>query len=124
MAIALNVISIDRTRRKLRVVFAMTFSGNYSTGGDIIDFTKATDTSFLGYRIPRIAPEVIEVNGAPGGTDIEAVIGTTNANSKIKQFTAGSGNAAPVEQTAGALPAAVTGDLNCNLTAVFGRGAN
>ncbi len=124
MAIALKVVSIDRTRRKLRITYQLTFSGSYVATGDVLPFATATDPSFLGYRVPSIPPEFIQPDGAPGGQGLEGVIGTTIANCKLKQWTAGSGAAAPVEVTAGAYSALVLADTNCTITAVFGRGAN
>lgn len=127
MAIALNVAKngIDRTRRKLRVTFNLTWSGNYVTGGDTLDFTKATDTNFAGYRVPFGPPEAIELtNCNPGGFDTEGVIGTKPSNCLLKVFVAGSGAATPQEHAAGAYEAGITGDLNTQITAIWGRGSN
>ena len=125
MAVTLNVVAIDRTRRKLRVTFAITWSGNYSTNGDLLPFTTATDTTFQGYRVPRTAPETIDLtNCGPAGFGTEGVIGTTNANCKLKLFGAGSGATTPQEVAAGAVPAAVVADANNQITAVWGRGSN
>lgn len=125
MPIALVVTSVDRTRRKLRVTYRPVFSGNYPAGGDTLDFTKATDPSFLGYRVPFGPVEYIEdTDCSPGGFDTETINGSANNNSKLKMFVAGSGAATPQEHAAGAYEAAITGDLNCELTAVWGRGSN
>lgn len=120
MAVALVVSSVDITRRKKRITYNATLSGNYATNGDTLDFTAATDPSFKGARIPSVAPELIEVLGSPGGYDLEGVIGTLPTNCKLKAFGAGSGGATPVEVSAGAYPAGITGDTaNVKITASF-----
>jgi hypothetical protein len=114
MAVALAVVSVDNTRRKKRITYAATFSANYATGGDTIDFTAATDPKFKNARIPAVPPELIEVNGNPGGHGAEGVVGAANNNSKIKLY-----SASGTELAAGAYVAAVTGDTNVTITAVF-----
>jgi hypothetical protein len=114
MAVALAVVSVDNTRRKKRITYKTTFSGNYATGGDTIDFTAATDPNFKNARIPSVPPELIEVNGNPGGHGAEGVVGAGNNNSKIKLF-----SAAGTELAAAAYPAGVLAEANVTVTAVF-----
>jgi hypothetical protein len=115
MAVALVVISVDNTRRKKRVTYKPIFSGNYTNpGGDTLDFTAATDPNFKNARIPAVAPEFIEVNGNPGGNGAEGVVGTLNNNSKLKLF-----SSVNTELAGGAYNAAVTGDQNVTITAVW-----
>jgi hypothetical protein len=107
MAIAAAVKIVDYTRRKKKLVIALTFSGSYSTGGDTLNFTTMTNPSFVANanvaKIPSVA-DVVFQNGA-GGYDFDFVPGTTLANSKIKIF-----SAANTELAAGAYNAALTGD--------------
>jgi hypothetical protein len=115
MAVALQVVSVDNTRRKKRITYKPTFSGNYTNpGGDTLDFTAATDPNFKNARIPAVAPEFIEINGNPGGNGAEGIPGTTAANGKIKLF-----SSVNTELAGGAYNAAVTGDVNVTITAVF-----
>jgi hypothetical protein len=117
MAIALSVISIDYTRRKKRITYKPTFSGSYATGGDTLNFAAATNPSFLPDAYPsQVLPEMVHVDGMPGGNPAEFVKGTTNLIHKLKLF-----SAANTEVAAAAYNAAITGDGNVTLTASFPR---
>lgn len=120
MAVALAVAYVEMSRRHKKIVYNATISGNYATNGDTLDFTVATDPGLKGARIPSVAPSAIEVWGQPGGYDLEGVIGTLPTNNKLKAFGAGSGGATPVEVSAGAYPAGITGDTaNVKIAASF-----
>jgi hypothetical protein len=78
----------------------LTFSGNYTTGGDTLDFTQVAD------KLP--STQVIQVfadsqNGNAGY--YVPVAGTALNNWKLKAFTGGG-----TEISAGAYPASVTSD--------------
>lgn len=117
MAVALQVLSVDVTRRKKRITYKVTFSGNYATGGDTANLSAATNPKFLPGAYPSRAPEVVDIIGNPGGNGAEFVLGTTMANGAIKQF-----SAANTELGAGAYNAAVTGDANIQLEAYWPLG--
>jgi hypothetical protein len=79
----------------------LTFSGNYTTGGDTLDFTTVAD------KLP--STQIIQVfadsqNGNAGY--YVPVAGAALNNWKLKAFTGGGS-----EVSAGAYPVSVTGDL-------------
>jgi hypothetical protein len=118
MAVALAVTRISHTRRHKEIEYKPTFSGNYSTNGDTLDLTAATNPLFLpGGKPGQALPESLQVVGNPGGDGAEGVIGATNATHKIKMF-----SAANTELAAAAYNAAVTGDTNVRIVAVFPTG--
>jgi hypothetical protein len=123
MAAAISVTQVIQGAMGTMVIFNITLTGSYVTGGDTLDFTKATqDASFQGsYSIPiesSLAPLQLDIwdqSGlAIGATSYYAapVIGSTLANSKIKiaangaftEFSAGA-------YAAGLLAAKFTGSL-------------
>jgi hypothetical protein len=114
MPVALVVVGVDVTRRKKKITYKPTFSGAYPAGGDTLDLTAATDPSFLSARIPSVAPEVLEIEGAPGGNGAEWVPGTTPANQKVKLWASQHS-----EHAAAGYNAAVSGDANVRIVATF-----
>ena len=117
MAVALAIQKVDVSRRQKRIFYGATFSGNYATGGDTLDFAAATNPKFEAAAYPSRAPDVIIVHGAPGGNPAEGVLGTDMTNSLIKMF-----SASDTELGAGAYNAAVTGDGNIVIEAVWRQG--
>ena len=95
------------------VAFNIVPSGNYATGGDVLDFTKAIqDPAFQGILAAIVTsqgPINLSVWDAGGnlGTNIPGgvLLGTTLANSKVKFI----GATANTELAAGAYPAGITG---------------
>lgn len=85
----------------------VTFSGNYSTGGDTLDLTPIM--SALGAQSIKqvgLEPQGPATGFAGVGGYYVVIPGTTLANWKIKLFTAGG-----AELGAGAYPASVTTDV-------------
>jgi hypothetical protein len=112
MALAVTITKAGKFGAEYRIGFKLTPSGTYITGGDTVNFATATvDPSFVG-----VHPQVIAL-GAPlqfdawtnGGnitTEYAPVLGTTQANCKLKVLT-GLGT----EATGGAAyPASVLAD--------------
>ena len=90
MAIAMTITKVAKIGNEYRIGFKLAFSGTYVTGGDTVDFTKATaDPAFVG-MIPQImalgAPLSWDVwsNGGNITTFYGEVLGTTLANQKLK----------------------------------------
>jgi hypothetical protein len=110
MSLAISITSVEPAGDKVRVLFNITPSGNYVTGGDTLDFTKATqDANFIGAvaMVPSSqAPVSLDVWDAGGNiaNGVFPSLGTTQANSKLK-FT----SAFNTELSAAAYPAAITG---------------
>src|ERR1700682_3369176 len=82
-------------------VATLAFSGNYSTGGDTLDFTQVTD------KLPstQIIQAFAESQNGNSGYYV-AIAGTALNNWKLKAFSGGG-----TEITAGAYPASVTTDV-------------
>ncbi len=79
----------------------LTFSGNYATGGDTMDFTTVADK----LASTQIVQVFTDSQAGNAGYYIP-VAGTALNNWKLKAFTGGG-----VEVTAGAYPASVTTDV-------------
>jgi len=112
MALAINIVDIDSGEGNLYVFATVTPSGNYSTGGDTLDFTTVANQ--LG---ASQAPVQVWVAGSTG--DAYAFIRAGSpalANGKIKISTASA-----TELASGAYPARITGDTNIQLEAVFNK---
>lgn len=110
MALAVTITKLILDGVQARVSFNLAASGSYVTGGDVVDFTKATaDVAFIGSAavIPTDqGPLNFDVwdSGGNLANGVSPVMGTTMANSKVK-FT----SAFNTELSAGAYPAAITG---------------
>src|SRR5690349_5477812 len=65
MALAVSISDIKADGQQFRVAFNLTPSGSYSTGGDTVDFTKATqDAAFQGmaaYIDSSIGPVSLDI---------------------------------------------------------------
>jgi hypothetical protein len=110
MALAISILSVEPAGDAIRILFNVTPSGNYVTGGDTLDFTKASqDAAFIGL-IAAIessqAPISLDVWDAGGNlaNGVFPVLGTTQANSKLK-FT----SAFNTELAAAGYPGSITG---------------
>lgn len=79
----------------------LTFSGNYPTGGDTLDFTQVAD------KLPstQIIQAFAESQNGNSGYYV-AIAGSALNNWKLKAFTGGG-----TEISAGAYPAGVTSDI-------------
>lgn len=85
----------------LYAIGTLTFSGNYPTGGDTLDFTQVAD------KLPstQIVQAFADSQNGNAGYYVP-VAGTALNNWKLKAFTGGG-----TEVSAGAYPAGVTSDI-------------
>ena len=79
----------------------LTFSGNYSTGGDTLDFTQVADK----LDSTQIIQAFVDSQNGNAGYYVP-VAGSALNNWKLKAFVGGG-----TEVTAGAYPASVTSDI-------------
>jgi len=105
MAIAIGLVpgNVDSSASNFVYGLAtLTFSGNYPTGGDTLDFTTVAD------KLPSdtIVQAFAESQNGNGGNFYIPVAGTAMNNWKLKCFVP-----AGTEITAGAYPGSVTGDV-------------
>jgi len=109
ITIALAPSNVDSSASNFVYAIAtLTFSGNYPTGGDTLDFTTVAD------KIPsdQIVQAFAESQNGNAGYYV-AVQGSALNNWKLKAFTGGG-----AELAAGAYPASVTSDaVQLSLTA-------
>src|SRR6202142_3767047 len=111
MALAVNITYVARIGSQFRIGFKLIPSGTYPTGGDSVNFaTAGVDPNFVG-MIPQVmalgAPLSFDIwsNGGNITTVYVPVLGTTQANNKIK------GNLGlNTEFSAGAYPASALAD--------------
>jgi len=104
MAIAITLSSTNVDGSASNFVYAvatLTFSGNYTTGGDTLDFTQIADK--LGGS--TVVQAFAESQNGNSGYYIP-VQGTALNNWKLKAFQGGG-----TEISAGAYPGSVTGDI-------------
>lgn len=106
MAIAVNTTNSWYDGKRLTVLGTLTFSGNYSTGGDTINLAGVK--GFLTSQLPL----TFQISGQ-SGFFYQFVVGTTLANAKVKVLVATTGgtNIPQAEHTAVAYVAGVTGDV-------------
>lgn len=104
MALAFTVKSQWTDTLRLHLIGNLVFSGNYTSGGDTINFGNVSADSY---------PVIVKSASPPLWVDIAGqstflynqVYGTTINNGKVKVISAGS------ELSAGAYPAGITGDI-------------
>lgn len=118
MATVITLRRFDQTRRRTEREYQVAFSGNYTTGGAVLDLTAALDPKFLaaGYLggifdlgLLQDGSIVARLNRFPGGYTGEIVVNgsaTGWANAYLLKLYSAPGT----ELAAGAYPAAVTGD--------------
>jgi hypothetical protein len=102
ITISLSPSNVDSSANNFVYAIAtLAFSGNYSTGGDTIDFTTVAD------KVPstQIIQAFVESQNGNSGYYV-AVAGTALNNWKLKAFNGGG-----TEVAAGAYPASVTTDV-------------
>jgi hypothetical protein len=105
MAIASSLIALDPTRRSVRRTLGLTFSGNYTAGGDTLDLTATANPNGLeGAKAFSLNPVVYGVRNVPDGYTAEIVAGAALNAWKVKWFTASN-----TELAAGAYPAGISG---------------
>ena len=112
MALAITIANIDSGEKNLYVFGTLTPSGNYSTGGDTLDFTTVANQIGASQ-----APVQVWVGGTTGDSYgfVRAALPTL-ANGKIKVNTASN-----TELASGAYPGRITGDANIQFEAVFNK---
>ena len=102
ITISLNSTSVDgNTNNFVYAIATLTFSGNYTTGGDTLDFTQIAD-KLGGSTVIQASAD--SQNGNSGY--YVPVQGTALNNWKLKAFTGGG-----TEIAAGAYPTSVTSDI-------------
>jgi hypothetical protein len=102
ITILLSPLNVDSSANNFVYAIAtLTFSGNYATGGDTLDFTTVAD------KLPstQVVQASAESQNGNGGYYV-AVAGAALNNWKLKAFSGGG-----TEITAGAYPASVTTDV-------------
>jgi hypothetical protein len=104
MAITITLLSnnVDGSGSNLfYAIGTLAFSGNYSVGGDTLDFTQVAD------KLPstQIIQAFVDSQNGNSGYYVP-VAGSALNNWKLKAFTGGG-----TELTAGAYPASVTSDV-------------
>lgn len=112
MANQLTVQSANHTRRKIVRRYLLAVSGNYTPGGDPIDFTNVLNPGWHANPIPGGFPvpsiNDVKIEKSPAGYNAEIVAGTGNT---LSTFAALKVSSAPGQElAAGAYPAALTGD--------------
>jgi len=104
MAIASSIVDVDVSRRRARRVLSLTFSGNYTSGGDGLDLTAPSNPQGIaGAKAFGLLPTGYSVSNVPDGYTAEIVAGSALNNWKVKWFTASN-----TELTAGAYPAGIS----------------
>lgn len=114
MAVALSILDIDNSGKSLYTTFLVTLSGNYSTGGDTVDFTTVAGKGYLGRTFQASKPPLYGWGVCSTGASLAFIPGTTLANGKLKINTASN-----TELAAGAYAAQFTGDTAIFLGVVF-----
>lgn len=114
MALAVQITSLEASGQQLCLNFNLVASGNYSTGGDTVDFTQAVAAAAL--QNPAWAG-VVETSQGPVNLSIWSAGGNLTRNYAAKQGTALNNSKLKLggatynsELAAGAYPADVTGD--------------
>ena len=110
MSLAITINSVDTGADNVYVFGSLSVSGNYSTGGDTLDFT--TVASQISASQP---PAQVWVGGSTGDA-YSWIKGTALNNQKVKVNTASA-----TELASGAYPARITGDTSVQFEAVFSK---
>lgn len=109
MALAANVVMVEKNQKKFTKTVLVTASGSYSTGGDTLDLTAVTCTDRLeGFQFRRNPLFGRNNKGGLGGYLPEIVKGATLATWKIKFYEAGADGGDLDEITAAAYPSGIT----------------
>lgn len=112
MAVSVKCVSVDETRRFRFRRYALTLSGNYTTGGDTVDFTSMSAANRGGN--PRALPptkplpgsDQIDIDKVPNGYGID--LNQNGSSPTIKNYLLKITTTANTELAAGAYPAALT----------------
>lgn len=101
------------------MIVKLTFSGNYTTGGDTLNLTAKNILSTGGDEVLGCSLNPVDVavdNENLGGAYVELIPGTTPANWLVQCFSAGG-----TQVSAGAYPAAFTTGSPVTLCVTFSR---
>jgi hypothetical protein len=110
MALAISIVDVDANAANVYIFGTITPSGNYSTGGDTLDFTTVASQI-----VASQAPVQVWVGGSTGDA-YSWVRGAALNNQKVKISTASN-----TELASGAYPARITGDASIQFEAVFNK---
>lgn len=90
MALALALQKIESSRRHIKWIYKVTPSSTYTTDGDTIDFTTATNPNALPDAIPHRVPadQDVSILAVKGGYTADFSAGTTLANAKMLFYSA------------------------------------
>ena len=110
MPLTMTINDVDAAADNIYVFGSLTASGNYSTGGDTLDFTTLAPQI-----VASKAPVQVWIGGSTGDT-YAWIAGNSLNNQKIKINTASS-----TELASGAYPARITGDASIMFEAVFNK---
>lgn len=118
MALAATVLKVENTQKTLKRTLSITFSGNYTTGGDTLDLTAVTAStqgSMSSIKFHRL-PFVYDLgNPCAAGYNYELVPGAAFTNWLLKVYEQdGAGAMAEIAQAA--YPAAVLALTNFQVT--------
>ena len=109
MAITINVQNVDASGIVTWVTGTITFTGNYATGGDALDWSTATEQlGQSGQALDTASPPQQVMFDSQNGNAgyYVAVQGSASNNWKVKCFLGGG-----TEVGAGAYPSSVTSDV-------------
>jgi hypothetical protein len=110
MSLAITINSVDTGADNVYVFGSLSVSGNYSTGGDTLDFTTVPS------QIPASQPPVQLWVGGSTGDSYSWIKGTALNNQKVKVNTTSN-----TELASGAYPSRITGDASVQFEAVFSK---
>jgi hypothetical protein len=110
MALAITTASVDTGADNVYIFGSLSASGNYSTGGDTLDFTT------VGPQVPASQPPLQLWVGGSTGDSYSWIKGTALNNQKVKVNMASN-----TELGSGAYPSRITGDTNIQFEAVFAK---
>jgi len=110
MPLAITITDVDAGAGNVYVFGTLAASGNYSTGGDTLDFTT------VAAAIPASQPPVQVWIGGSTGDAYSWIKGSALNNGKVKVNTASN-----TELASGAYPARITGDASIQFEAVFNK---
>ncbi len=115
MAIALELVDFDDTRRKITRIYKATLSSTYTTSGEVLDFSAATNPSMIPCGPPgygaAVADAQIKVPNNGNGYMFRTAKGTTLINGVLRIYESGA-DGGDLDEISGSIPAALTDDAN------------
>jgi hypothetical protein len=109
MSIAITVDTVDAIGNKVFVAGTLAFSGSYTTGGDTLNWTTATEQiAPSGSVIPSASqPMLVVIASQNGNADAYVPVQGSALNNWLVKCIVPAGT----EVAAGAYPSAITGDI-------------